>query len=224
VPTPPPTFSDLDDKIQFCFDEPTRAFAEHSRGTVVSVLYLLRRELVSVAGYTCTLDDEAAVEAGGVRANLFASLGLTFTGFDLLAKFCRGDEEKVGERFERFLRMPGIVGLDSSSAQLLYRVRCSIVHAFGVPDSDTCGSLRYQLKNVAIAQRKSCPGPRGELQVVTEAMPGGMATLYVDGLFKCFRDSLPAMRGSLHGSDAAPVRRTFEEMFDKYGTITITVG
>jgi hypothetical protein len=216
-----PTFTDIDDKIQFCFEAPTTPVARHARGGTVSVLYLLRRELVSVAGYTSDRDDEAIVEAGGVRANLFASLMLTFTGFDLLAKFCRGDGEKVGARFKRFLAMPGIVGVAPETAELLYQVRCSVVHAFGVPDSDSCESLAYELSHVAIARSKRTRGPRRELQIAIETIPGDTATIYVDGLFKFLRDSYPAVRESLYGSDSAPARTQFEAMFDKYGTMIV---
>ena len=47
----PPPFADVNDKIAFCFTAPAVSTPQHSRDGVVSVLYLLRRELIETAGY-----------------------------------------------------------------------------------------------------------------------------------------------------------------------------
>lgn len=102
------TFADLNDKIDFCFDTPTKAPAAHVRGTLASVLYLLRRELIETAGYDPAAgDSEQEVYDGGVKNRLFATLIVTMTGFDLLAKFQFGDKNgEVGKRFLAFLTSP----------------------------------------------------------------------------------------------------------------------
>jgi hypothetical protein len=102
-----PTFTDLDDKIAFCFGSPNELPERQSRDGRVSVLHLLRRELIETAGYDPNTDDENTVEAGGIRRRLFVSLIAMFTAFDLLAKFQRGDEGGVGPRFKAFLTSAG---------------------------------------------------------------------------------------------------------------------
>ena len=87
-----PIFADLDDKIAFCFTSPKELPSSHNRDGRVSVLYLLRRELIETAGYNPNVDDEGAVDAGGIQNRLFVSLIAMFTAFDLLAKFQLGDQ------------------------------------------------------------------------------------------------------------------------------------
>jgi hypothetical protein len=212
--------ADTASKILFFFESPNTPQESHQDGTLTSVLYLLRRELIETAGYDpASGDTEDTVDATGVRRRLFASLIVMFTGFDLLAKFQRGDAEGVGERFKAFLRSPEGGDVSSYTADLFYAARNSLVHAFGVPDADALS--RLGMHGVAFDMRRA--GVLGDMRGLTVVeRQGDFAIIYIDGVFRCWRTAIGRFRESLYGQDAGPKRAVFEEMFDKYGTINIT--
>jgi hypothetical protein len=200
-------FLDLNDKIEFCFGDPTVDHTHHLRGSVASVLYLLRRELIETAGYDPNKGDtEQMVDAGGVQRRLFASLILMFTGFDLLAKFQRGDTERVGDRFKAFLKSPDGAGLSPFDAALFWAARNSLVHAFGTLDQRSLAKLKgVVLKGVALGQRKE--GTSGGMpDLVTVERHGDYAGIYIDGVFRRLKGSIQRYRDSLHGAGSAPAR------------------
>lgn len=210
------TFADLDDKIAFCFSSPTATPSRHNRQGTFSVLYLLRRELVETAGYDPNTDDEARVDADGIKHRLFVSLIAMFTAFDLLAKFQLGDQGGLGRRFTDFLVSPAGGGMQQADADLLYAVRNSVTHAFGVPDADSLAKLG--LKGVELHQRVET---REGLVVVQRKTwskpPQTFAEVYIDGVFRALMASIENYRESL--SVSVEARAQFESMFDKYGTI-----
>jgi hypothetical protein len=212
-------FTDVEDKVVFFFDLPRRHVSAHKRGTFVSILYLLRRELIETAGYDPGVHDEAAVDASGVRNRLFASLILMFTAFDLLAKFRLGDSGGVGARFKEFLQAEDGGQMDPSQAELLYAIRNSLVHAFSVPAPDTL--QRLGMKGVALAQRKEFTSVGGLKGLTTTSTHGETAVVYIDGVFRELQTAINSYRDSLYGSDAQDNRIRFEQMFDKYGSIHI---
>jgi hypothetical protein len=211
------TFADLNEKIQFFFDDPTRPPAGHKRRTLVSVLYLLRRELIETAGYDpASGDDEAKVDTEGVKNRLFASLILMFTAFDLLAKFRFGDKGGVGERFKDFLESPDGAGMPRLDAELFYAIRNSLVHAFGTPDANSLQLLG--MKNVAIESRKEIP-PGRIPGLYTVSRKGEVAVIYVDGIFRTLFYTIERYQRTLYGQGSDAARAQFEAMFDKYGKI-----
>lgn len=210
-----PTFADVTDKIYFFFDSPTTPPQDHKRDTLASVLYLLRRELIETAGYDPAAGDtEEAIDAGGVQRRLFASLILMFTGFDLLAKFQRGDRGHVRDRFKKFLKSPDGAGMTSSDAELFYAIRNSLVHAFGVPDANMLAKLGMQ--HVGISKERVVFKSGGLLVVQGK---GDVAVIYIDGVFRTFTHAIQAYHDTLFGSASGPSRAQFEAMFEKYGTI-----
>lgn len=210
-------FSDVEDKIRFCFDGPKTAPREHRRGGVTSVLYLLRRELVETAGYNPDTVDEAAVERSGVRNRLFASLILMFTGFDLLAKLQRGDKEDIGVRFRAFVGAAKGGAMTAQDAHLFYAIRNSLVHAFGVPNQAKLS--RLGLTDLQLAQRQVWPESGGETGLLIVSHTPPVATLYIDGVYAALLRSIARVEDSLYGADSAAARGQFEQMFDEYGSI-----
>lgn len=192
-----------------------RPIAEHKRGNLCSVLYLLRRELLDTAGWKPELDDEQKAYDNGVRNRLFASLIVMFTGFDLLAKFQLGDSGVAGERFKKFLTSTDGGDVPDLVADIFYGVRNSLVHSFSVPDSDALQKLG--MKTVGIAHHLG--SDRGVSTLTVQA--GDTAVVYVDGVFRTWILAIGHYRDSLYGSDSADARTTFQLMFDKYGTIHI---
>jgi hypothetical protein len=178
---------------------------------------LNRRELIDTAGYDPnTGDTEDTVDGGGVKRRLFASLMVMFAGFDLLAKFQLGDGGPVGGRFIEFLRSEDGGQMTRTDAALFYAVRCSLLHAFGTPDPDAL--LRLGLTKVALAQRKE--GTWGGMSgMVLVESNGDTAMLYIDGVFRTYKNAIAAYHNSLFGQASGRARAQFEPMFDKYGTI-----
>ena len=207
-----PTDADID----FFFAAPDTPSARHSRGSMVSVLYLLRRELLDTQGYDPAIEYEDTAWRNGAKARLFASLSLMFTGFDLLAKFEQGDEAGVGRRFKAFLRSEHGGQEPESIANLLYGVRNSIIHAFGVPDPETLGDMG--MTHIAISQRLVADTTMGATPV-TVRLSGDVAEVYIDGVYRLFLSAKNRYRDSLWGDGAEEARERFDAMFMKYGTI-----
>lgn len=155
-------FADDDDKISFFFAAPPVLPSAHSRAAVVSTLYLLRREMMDCMGHNPNEQSEQVADEQGTQHRVFASLSLMFTTFDLLAKFMFGDGGGVGSRFRDFLRSPDGGGLDSPTAAVLWRVRNSMVHAFGLPSTDGVADLN--LSAVSLALRKPATDISGGFQ------------------------------------------------------------
>ncbi len=212
-------FTDVEDKIVFFFDSPCKKVSEHKRGTFVSILYLLRRELIETAGYDPGVHDEAVVDASGVRNRLFASLILMFTAFDLLAKFQLGESGGVGARFKQFLQAEDGGRMDPSQAELLYAIRNSLVHAFSVPGLDAL--QRLGMTGVALAQRKEFRSAGRLKGLITTSTHGETAVVYIDGVFRELQTAIGSYRDSLYSSDSQGNRAAFEQTFDKYGYIHI---
>ena len=182
-------------------------------------MYLLRRELIDTAGYNPDADNEDAVDAEGVRNRLFASLIVMFTAIDLLAKFQFGDKNGVGDRFTGFLTSATGAGMKQDNAELLYAVRNSLVHAFGVPDSDILA--RLGLRGVELHRRIEAKDGLVVVQRKTWHPNVEIAVLYIDGVFRVLKASIQNYHEALLVETATDLRSQFEEMFDKYGTINM---
>lgn len=202
--------------IDFFFSAPSTKPEEHRRGDKFSALYLLRRELLETQGYDPNVDAEEIAWKDGAKNRLFASLSLMFTGFDLLAKFEQGDGGKVGERYRAFLRSTEGGSLDSTTADLLWGVRNSILHAFGVPDDDMLKKMG--LKEIAIAQRLVVETTLGAGSVSVR-QNGEVAEVFIDGIYRVLLSAIDNYRDSLYGSGTEPAREQFNQMLAKYGTI-----
>jgi hypothetical protein len=207
-----------DENIEFFFADPSTSRSTHPRGDQFSVLYLLRRELLETQGYDPNVRDaEDTAWKAGAQHRLFASLSLMFTGIDLIAKFEQGDKSGgVAARFQGFLKSSEGGGLDDHAAELLYAVRCSLLHAFGVPDDDALAKLG--MKQIAIAQRRMASTTLG-VGSVSVRTNGEVAEVYIDGMYRVLLDAVDNYRNSLFGRSSQPARNQFDQMFAKYGTI-----
>lgn len=214
-----PPFTDVVEKIYFFFDSPNTPPGDHKKGTLASVLYLLRRELIETAGYDPAAggsEDRAAAE--GVQRRLFASLIVMFTGFDILAKFQFGDKSgEVGKRFIDFLRSTEGPALTETNAKMFYAIRKSMTHAFGVPDADMLQKLG--MTSITVAQRKEQTMGDGTRALVIAEQRGDVAVVYIDGVYSMFKHAVESYHDTLFGAGSADPGTMFEKMFDKYGTI-----
>lgn len=208
----------VDDKIRFFFEEPHIGLEQHKQDGITSVLYLLRRELVETAGFNPDTDKESEVAKKGIKNRLFASLILMFSAVDLLAKFMLGDKGGPGERFKAFLKSSDGGQMLAQNADLLYAIRNSLVHAFGLPDED--GLAKLGLKGVSLGQRKLTENPEWPGLISVES-DGDIAVVYIDGVFRILLNCISRYLETLYGSASGPVRVKFEAAFDKYGKIRI---
>jgi hypothetical protein len=204
--------------IDFFFTEPSVPHDQHCRGDEFSVLYLLRQELVETQGYNPYQDAETTVCKHGARNRLFASLSLMFTGYDLLAKFEQGDRGFVGDRYIAFLRSSDGAGLNYLHAELLYGVRNSLLHSFGVPDDDKLTKLG--VKQIAIVQRKITETTMGAGNSIVQSN-NEIAEVFIDGVYCNFLNTIGHYRDSLFGEGTDECRERFMNMFTKYGIIRI---
>ena len=213
-----PDFADDNDRIAWFFEAPSTNPTQHARNKAVSVLYLLRRELIETLGYDPNANTEDDVDTRGSRNRLFASAILMFTAIDLLAKYMSGDVGGIGDRFKRFLQSPDSGGLAPGEAELLWAVRNSLVHAFGLPDS---GQLtRTGHRAVGIGQRQATTSG-GFTGLVVIAHRGDDAVVYVDGLFRVIKHAIANYQETLYGSGSAQARTAFASAFASYGWIRV---
>jgi hypothetical protein len=206
---------DVAAKIRFFFENPATAPATHANEGAVSVLYLLRRELMETAGHNPNVTLEMSAVEEGVKNRLFASLILMFTGFDMLAKFA-SDASRTGERFREFLQSEDGGSLPEFITTILYAVRNSLVHAFGIPDEQALRKIR--MTGISLAQSKVMDTSAGKSYVVADT-DGDTAVVYVNGLYRTFVGAVGNFQDSLFGTDSQPARERFNRAFDQYGTI-----
>ncbi len=120
-----------------------------------STLYLLRRDIVTCLGRNPTTMERINCQA------LWPAAMAIFAGIDLLAKFHNGDKGKSGERFKYFINY--FLILDNDKAEILYQLRNSLVHSFGLysEKSDT-KVYRFTLinndlsKDISINTKEDC--------------------------------------------------------------------
>ena len=182
------------------------------------MLYLLRRELIETLGYDPNATTEDEVDERGSRNRLFASTILMFTAVDLLAKYTCGEAGGIGDRFKRFLQSPDGGGLAPQEAELLWAVRNSLVHAFGLPDSGRLSHTGHQAVGIGQRLATTSGGIDGLLVI---AHRGDDAVVYVDGLFRVIKHAISRYQETLYGSGATDARRAFASAFSSYGWIRV---
>lgn len=149
-------------------------------------------------------------------------MSLMFTGYDLLAKFEQGDEHRfVGDRYIAFLRSNDGAQLNYLHADLLYGVRNSLIHSFGVPTDDKLTKLGIQ--QIAIVQRKTVETTMGTGNLIVQSN-ADTAEVFIDGVYCNFLNTIGRYRDSLYGDGTDECRERFMKMFAKYGTIRIQRG
>ncbi len=117
-----------------------------------STLYLLRRDIETCLGRDPTTRQQINFQA------LWPAAISIFAGIDLLAKFCSGDKGGVGERFKEFINKYS--GLDKDKADVLYILRNSLVHSFGLYSE-------HESKNKKIIHTFTLNNNTGELSIKT---------------------------------------------------------
>jgi len=209
-------FADSKDRLGFFFTDPQTPPDQAKRGSMYSVLYLLRRELIDTAGYDPNTTKESDVSTGGIKTRRFASMILMFTVIDLLAKAVYGDSGGVGKRFKDFVSHDELGG-HSTEAALFWAARNGLVHAFGEPDVDDLAKLG--LRRVAYQSRRETeyPGAGTALHIVDRR--GDAAVIYVDGTFAITATAIDRCRYWIWRNSGHYAE--FDRFFEAYGTIEV---
>ena len=107
----------MDENFEKFFKDPNE---EPDIPGTFGTLYLLRRDISSCFS----------------NSILWPGTMCILAGFDLLGKFYAGndDSKKVGERFKSFL--VDVVGCNSDESNILYSLRNSMLHSFGLFDNN----------------------------------------------------------------------------------------
>lgn len=139
-----PTFSNIQEMISFFFDSPSTPLLSHrTNDFAYSVLYLLRRDIQEAFFYHLQPDPIIDDLSSNLRTRLTdpnfhliwpATLTI-FAGIDLLAKFYSGEDSarRVGPRLRDYLAAYAHE-LTQDQIDLIYSVRNSLVHSFGLYD------------------------------------------------------------------------------------------
>ncbi len=217
---PETAFSEENDRITWFFEQPAVRPESHSRAGAVSVLYLLRRELIETLGYDPDTDTEGMVDSGGSQRSLFASTILMFTMVDLLAKYMFGDTGGIGDRFKKFVWSPDGCGLTRVDAELLWAVRNSLVHSFGLPDSAGLNKTGHEAVGLGQREETTSGGFNG---LVVVAHRGDDSIVFVDGLFRTVTSAISKYQETLYGTGSSDARARFAQAFSTYGWIRLSI-
>jgi hypothetical protein len=197
----------LQTDIDFFFDPPHKDPSEHTLNGQQSVLYHLRREL-----QLCLFPRDPIVDESALKSKLksrapctrFTPILLVVSGIDLLGKFLAGtDEDKVRCRFTDYLRQH-FSGLTENDIDVIWRVRNSYVHSFGLHD------IKKNNKEIGVY-----PGCFvGQIITPHTDKPFDFAVNVAD-LCVEFLESLKSYKGALRGD--GNLQKNFAKMFPKYG-------
>jgi len=133
------------------------------------------------------------------------------TGIDLLAKFWAGKDNSSGggvsKRFDPFVGR--YFDCPVSDKPLIYDLRNSLLHSFGLHAVDPKGNIKYCF------QLQATP-----LKPLIEPGDAGKYRIDVIALHKHFETAVEKYRSDLHHDPV--LQNSFGKMFPKYGSIPIT--
>jgi hypothetical protein len=188
----------------FCGPEvpPSRHRAPDGR---ISVLYLLRRSIISC--YNTRIIPESRLLRhfdNNDAKRLWPGTIVVFCGIDYLAKFYAGSDNqgKAGERFKKYVEY-FFRHLKQNQIDALWRVRCSLMHSFGLYDP--------KLSKPVVVDEAYPP------RCVSETTR--QLTLHYKSLYDEFVTSVLAYNGLLMGRQE--VVRNFNLMAQHYGYLRV---
>jgi hypothetical protein len=198
---------ELQSDIDFFFAPPHTDGGEDKIKGRESVLYHLRREL-----QLCLFPADPIVDETELKSKLksrapctrFTPILLVVSGIDLLGKFLAGtDEGQVRCRFISYLRQH-FSGLTENDINVIWRVRNSYVHSFGLHD------IKKSSKKIGVYPRFFV----GQIITPHTDKPFDFAVNVAD-LCVEFLESLKSYKGALQGN--RNLQENFAKMFPKYG-------
>jgi len=198
--------------IDFFFDPPTRDRVKHRTEGQESVLYHLRRELQFCLFLCDSIVDEPELEKKlkyQAPSTRFAPILVVMSGIDLLGKFLAGQDcggKEVQKRFEDYLKH--FTGLTENDRDVIWRVRNSYVHSFGLRD------IKKNHKKIGVWPGRFV----GEIITAHADKPFDFAVNVAD-LCVEFLKSIKSYKDALQGD--RNLQENFAKMFPKYGYFAI---
>lgn len=172
-----------------------------------STLYLLRREIALCLGIDL---NSKKPDPNQKSKALWAGAMIFLTGVDLIGKFFDGDDEtrfgKIGLRFKKFLMSPYFQA-SKDDATILYHLRNSLLHSFGLYSKDFRRGIEYNFTLVDV-YKPLITIPNNNKYMVDLMF-----------LYDKFEFSLESYLEDLNNSE--PLQINFGNMFNKYGSIRV---
>lgn len=197
--------------FDFFFTDPTVNPCAHRRPNgEVSVLYLSRREVQETLADIKSIVSESELLKYD-RRRLFASSMLMLAGIDLLAKFADGSDSTgpgdIGCRFRAFVEK--YMKLPADQAKVLWRVRNSLPHSFGLYDRD-------KGKKIALTGGKA--GIPTEPSAIVTQLPTEYQ-VSVEYLYLGYVQAIQGYNSAIPGT--AKLEGNFARLFGHYGVLVM---
>ena len=190
--------------VDFFFDVPTTWPSRHPRNDgTISLLYLLRREAQET--FFGHIRPESTLHQQTGRHRGFATLLVLMAGIDLMGKFASGQDDlrSANSRFQQFAAC--YMGMTANQAEALYKVRCCLMHSFGLYDP-----VKNDRIAIAVQRRWREPGENP----VEHDEPSGYWILKIESTYQAFLDGVALYEAEVRSGRKAA---HFAAIFPKYG-------
>lgn len=202
----------IDEEIELFFQDPRiRVIPAES-----SILHLLRRDIYSCLEYIN--HDNKWVKSSKKDPTIWPGAMVVLAGIDLLGKFYAGCDDtqngKVGIRFRKFYNKY----IDNQNAEIIYQLRNSLLHSFGLYSKDTYNSKIYNF-NLCINNTKFVEEYSETLHENDENGKKYTILFYRIDLYilhDLFEKSIEKYRIDLM-ADKTDLKDNFHKMFKTYG-------
>ena len=172
-----------------------------------STLYLLRREIALCLGIDLKSKKPDPNQKSKAQ---WAGAMVILAGVDLLGKFFAGEDEtrfgRIGKRFKKFLESPYFQASEYD-ATILYHLRNSLLHSFGLYSKDFNRGIEYNFTLTAV------------YKPLITILNNNKHMVDLMSLYDKFDFSVEPYLKDLNNSE--PLRTNFENMFNKYGSIYV---
>ena len=197
----------VDEKIEFFFTAPYKLTEVSQLTATMSSLFMLRREVqFCLIGDLAPEDHVIDIAMSDGEYRLFATMMVTMSGVDLLAKFWAGSDAVggVGERIKGFAERYMFANAKDPkrSGEILYlALRNPLLHSFTLYD-----------KKLEIWMMNRQP----QFDIIENPAKPGHVLISIEGIYLAFIRGLRAYHAELVTS--SDLKTKFEAMYERYGT------
>jgi hypothetical protein len=209
--------NNIQSNLDFFFADPTDS--QHGEGRRQSTLYLLRREVQDCLIGEVVGEHEVLQPSRHAR-RLFASIMVIFAGIDLLGKFVRGDDApgpgEIERRFKGLIRayMPLTPETSAREAHIIWRVRNTVMHSFGLYDRG-----HTQDRHVAVSNEPWTPNEVSPVAAPKTVQGTAVWLVSIPRLYLGFIEAVAAYEKDVR---ARPdLQQGFASMFEHYGSLSV---
>lgn len=208
----------IDEEIELFFKDPgIRTQVKDS-----STLHLLRRDIYSCMGYINDDNKNEWIKCDKKDPTRWPGAMVILAGIDLLGKFYVGNDKlrKVAERFKAYYNKyiaPYDEYNDEQNAEIVYQLRNSLLHSFGLYSIDTFNSKIYHF-NVCLNNNRLIEKCSEKLHEKHEDKEYTILFYRIDIgiLHDLFEGSIEKYKSDLM-EDKTEMKNNFHNMFKNYG-------